>query len=230
MNILTRLLGYEKQRERLLKKAPEGPLKDYLSHPFPAMDCPIAQVPLLALDFETTGLNPKVDHILSAGYLTVDQDEIILGSSHHAIIDTDCALREENVIIHQITDDHKAQGQSLEQTISDLLAALSGKIMLVHFAHIERSFLNHACERLYGMAPIYPIIDTFMLAQRRMDMKSAGYDPSELRLSNLRETANLPRYSAHNALTDALATAELLFAEVSMMNHKTSPPLKNLIL
>jgi DNA polymerase-3 subunit epsilon len=69
-----------------------------------------------------------------------------------------------------------------------------------------------------------------MLAKRRMDMKSAGYDPSELRLSNLRESAKLPRYCAHNALTDALATAELLFAEVALMNHKTSPPLKNLIL
>lgn len=230
MNFMTRLLGYEKQRQRLLKKAPEGPLKDYLSVPLPAMDSPISQVPILALDFETTGLNPKVDHILSAGYLTVEQDEIILGSAHHAIIDTDGALKEENVIIHQITDDKKALGQSLEQTVSDLLGALSGKIMLVHFAHIEKSFLNDACMRLYGMAPIYPIIDTFMLAKRRMDMKSAGYDPSELRLSNLRQSAKLPRYSAHNALTDAIATAELLLAEVAMMNLKSSPPLKNLIL
>ena len=230
MNILTRLLGYEKQRQRLLKKAPEGPLRDYLSVPFPSMDCPISQTPLLALDFETTGLNPKVDHILSAGYLNVENNEIVLGSSNHFVVDTEGALKEENVIIHQITDDKKAQGQSLEETVSDLLKALTGKVMLVHFAQIEQSFLNDACKQLYGMAPVYPIIDTFMLAKRRMDMKSAGYDPSELRLSNLRESVKLPRYCAHNALTDALATAELLLAEVAMMNQKTSPPLKNLIL
>ncbi|PID46178.1 MAG: DNA polymerase III subunit epsilon [Proteobacteria bacterium] len=230
MNILTKLLGYEKQRQRLLKKAPEGPLRDYLAEPLPDKNCPISQTPLLALDFETTGLNPKVDHILSAGYLDVEDNEIVLGTSHHAIVDTDGALKEENVVIHQITDDHKAQGQSLEETVSDLLKALRGKVMLVHFAHIERSFLNDACLKLYGMAPVYPIIDTFMLAKRRMDMKSAGYDPSELRLSNLRKTANLPHYNAHNALTDALATAELLFVEVAMMSHKQSPPLKNLLL
>ena len=231
MNILTRLLGYEKQRKRLLKKAPEGPLRDYFSVPLPSMDCPISEAPLLALDFETTGLNPKVDQILSAGYLNIEHNEIVLNTSHHAIVNTDGELKEESVIIHQITDDHKkSQGQSLEQTVSDLLDALAGKVMLVHFAHIERSFLNDACHKLYGMAPIYPIIDTFALAKRRLDMKSAGYDPSALRLSNLRDTATLPRYSAHNALTDALATAELLFAEVAMMDHKTSPPLKNLIL
>lgn len=230
MNILTRLLGYERQRKHLLKKAPEGPLRDYLSVPIPALDSPISEAPLLALDFETTGLNPKVDHILSAGYVGVEHYEIVLGTSHHAIVDTECELKEENVIIHQITDDHKAQGQSLEDTVSDLLQALAGKVMLVHFAHIERSFLNDACMKLYGMAPVYPIIDTFILAKRRLDMKSAGYDPSALRLSNLRESAELPRYSAHNALTDALATAELLFAEIAMMNHKDAPPLKNLIL
>lgn len=230
MSILTKLLGYERQRKRLLSKAPEGPLREFLSEPIPDMNCPYTQVPLLALDFETTGLNPKVDHILSAGYLDVDHSEIVLGSSHHTIIDTEGALKEENVIIHQITDDHKASGQDLEQTVSDLLQALAGKVMLVHFAQIERSFLNDACIKLYGMAPVYPIIDTFILAKRRLDMSSSGYHSSALRLSNLRESAELPRYSAHNALTDALATAELFFAEVAMMDYKKPPPLKNLII
>lgn len=230
MNILTRLLGYDKQRQKLQKKAPEGPLKDYLSVPFPALNCPISQAPLLALDFETTGLNPKADQILSAGYLCVERNEIILNTAHHTIIDTEGDLKEENVIIHQITDDRKNNGESLEKAMSDLLGALTGKIMLVHFSHIERSFLNDACMKLYGMEPIYPIIDTFILAKRRLDMKSAAYDPSELRLSNLRKRAKLPQYYAHNALTDALATAELLFAEVAMMNSKNPPLLKNLIL
>jgi DNA polymerase-3 subunit epsilon len=80
------------------------------------------------------------------------------------------------------------------------------------------------------MAPVYPIIDTFALAKQRLEMKSAGFDPSELRLSALRNSASLPRYSAHNALTDAIATAELFFAEVAMMNSKQSPTLKSLLL
>lgn len=230
MNILNRLIGYERNRLRLLKKAPAGPLRDYLSVPFPDLKAPISQTPLLALDFETTGLVPNKDQILSAGYLNIDNDEIILKSAHHTIIETKGALSEENVVIHQITDDRKDRGESLEQAVSDLLQALSGRVMVVHFARIERNFLNHACIELYGMAPVYPIIDTFVLARRRLEMKSAGFDPSELRLSSLRSSALLPRYSAHNALTDAIATAELLFAEIAMMNAKQSPSLKSLLL
>lgn len=230
MNILNRLLGYERTRLRLLKKAPAGPLRDYLSVPFPDMRAPIAETPMLSLDFETTGLIPSKDQILSAGYLNIDRNEIILKSAHHTIIETHGALSEQNVVIHQITDDRKDLGESLEQAVSDLLQALTGRVMLVHFARIERNFLNHACIKLYGMAPVYPIIDTFALAKQRLEMKSAGFDPSELRLSALRNSASLPRYSAHNALTDAIATAELFFAEVAMMNSKQSPTLKSLLL
>jgi len=35
---------------------------------------------------------------------------------------------------------------------------------------------------------------------------------TDLRLFNLREAQQLPRYRAHNALSDALATAELFLA------------------
>ena len=69
-----------------------------------------------------------------------------------------------------------------------------------------------------------------MLAKRRLDMGSAAYDPSELRLSTLRDNYKLPQYCAHNALIDAMATAELLFAEVASMNNKNSPPLKSVLL
>jgi DNA polymerase-3 subunit epsilon len=39
-----------------------------------------------------------------------------------------------------------------------------------------------------------------------------------LRLGTLRSLYNLPRYTAHNALIDACATAELMLAIASKMN------------
>jgi len=46
----------------------------------------------------------------------------------------------------------------------------------------------------------------------------------DLQLSKLRSTYNLPRYTAHNAMTDAFATAELLLAIAARMAGNT--PLK----
>jgi len=224
------LWGYEAKRKRLLKKAPKGALRDFLSVPFPALETPIQQLPILAVDFETTGLDAKVNKLLSVGFVSMEGEQIKLNSCYHQIIKTTAQLEESNVIIHQITDAQKEQGQPLALVVEQLLAALAGKVMLVHFARIERQFLTQACLKLYGMAPEFPIIDTLVVAKRQLDKRDVAYDPSELRLSNLRDKYNLPAHHGHNALNDAIATAELLLAQINNKPKADKIRLKDLIL
>ena len=78
------------------------------------------------------------------------------------------------------------------------------------------------------MAPVFPIIDTLVVAKKRLDKRGLPYEPAELRLSNLRDWHKLPHHYAHNALNDALATAELLLAEVALQKPDKPPTLKSL--
>jgi len=224
-----KLFGYEAKRKRLLKKAPEGPIKDFLSVPFPDPKTPIDETPILAVDFETTGLNADKDQILSVGFITIEYNEILVGSSYHKVVRTTGNLDEENVVIHQITDDVKSQGVELHVVIENLLQALAGKVMLVHFGQIEKNFLQAACKKLYGMAPEFPILDTLIIAKRRLDRYGGNFSPAALRLFNLRDHHKLPQYKAHNALSDALATAELFFAEIEEKCLTKSPTLNTLL-
>jgi len=224
-----KLFGYEAKRKRLLKKAPEGPIRDFLSVPFPDPQTPIDETPILAVDFETTGLKPNKDQILSVGFISIENNEILLSSSYHQVIRTSGNLNEENVVIHHITDDVKSQGEELSVVVEKLLQALAGKVMLVHFGKIEKYFLQAACLKLYGMAPIFPILDTLVIAKRRLDRYGGNFSPAALRLFNLRDHHQLPQYKAHNALSDALATAELLFAEIEEKCLTKSPTLKTLL-
>jgi len=221
------LFGYQAHRRRLLARAPEGPLKAFLSVPFPDKNTPVGEVPMLALDFETTGLDAKKDQLLSAGWLAIERGEICLKSRYHQIIKTRGELAEENVVIHQITDSAKEQGAELAQVVEALLSALAGKVMLVHFARIELTFLRQACIELYGMAPVFPVIDTLAVAKRRLDKRNLPYDAASLRLGNLRQSHQLPGHFAHNALNDAIATAELLLAEIACAHHGEQLPLKH---
>ena len=228
--LIRHLKGREAKRKRLLKKAPEGPLKEFLSVPLPSLDTPINQVPILALDFETTGLDAKADKLLSAGFVTLQNEQIKLGTCYHQIIKTKEQLEESNVIIHHITDEQKDQGEKLRTVIEALLHALAGKVMLVHFARIERQFLTQACLELYGMAPDFAIIDTLVIAKRQLDKRDVAYDPSELRLPNLRRKYALPDHHGHNALNDAIATAELLLAQINNKPKTDKIQLRDLIL
>ncbi|MEW6989765.1 exonuclease domain-containing protein [Colwelliaceae bacterium 6441] len=215
------LLGYEIARKRDLLLAPKGPLKDFLSVPFPSVNSLFRDTNILAVDFETTGLDAVQDKLLSVGFVELSQQQIQLGTCYHQIINTHQKLKADNVAIHQITDQQQQQGQPLEVVVEHLLKALAGKVMLVHFARIEREFLQQACLELYGLAPSFPIIDTLVIAKRRLDKKDVAYDPSELRLGALRKANKLPNYYAHNALNDAIATAELLLAQTSKYSEKT---------
>lgn len=229
MSLYNVLFSLEAQRKRLLTKAPEGPLKQYLSVPIINLEQPIMSSDILAVDFETTGLNAKKDSILSIGYVELADSTVRLDSCYHQIVAAHCELKNDNVVIHTITDQEKASGRPLASVIEDLLLALAGKVMLVHYAHIEKSFLEQACIKLYGMAPVFPVIDTLALAKKRHDRCSQTYAPSTLHLSNLRAEYGLPHYPAHNALNDAIATAELFMAKVQHSELKGETQVKSLM-
>lgn len=210
---LNSLFGYEARRKRMLKKVAKGALYDFLSVPFPSEDTCLSDLPILSVDFETTGLNAINDKLLSVGFVSIEKRKIKLGTSYHQIINTKDRLEADNVVIHQITDQQKAEGQSLHVVVEALLAALAGKVMLVHFARIEKQFLKQACIELYGVSPPFPMIDTLAIAKRKLDQRDIAYDPQDLRLTALRRKHGLPEHFAHNALNDAIATAELLLAQ-----------------
>jgi DNA polymerase-3 subunit epsilon len=105
----------------------------------------------------------------------------------------------------------------------ELLAAMAGKVVVVHYRRIERGFLDQAMRHLVGEGLHFPLIDTMQLEARLHRGKQQpgwlarlmGKKPVSIRLADSRLRYGLPLYQAHHALTDALATAELLQAQIA---------------
>lgn len=212
MNLWQRLLGPDHARRRALAKAAPGPLHDLLSTPWPDKASLCADVPMTALDLEATGLSPGRDHMVSVGLVELRGMSIHLDTALHRLIRTKRPMPEDSAIIHQVTDDQAATGQPLAEVMPQVLERLTGRVLVAHHAWVEQSFLSAACERLYGAPLVIPTIDTQALAQRLMRNRNQFLRSTSLRLFNLRSYYGLPRYKAHNALSDALATAELFLA------------------
>lgn len=227
--LIKRFLPLDKQRQYCLKKAPDGALKHYLSVPLPDKSTPIKDLDILSLDFETTGLNAIFDQLLSIGFVNIHQGRIELADCYHQVIKTKGKLKKSNVAVHQITDFEKDRGAELKAGVDKLLYAMAGKVVLVHFAQIERSFLQQACFEIYGIKPPLLMIDTLAIAKKRFDMSDVPYHPSKLRLVNLRQEYQLPGFYAHNALNDAIATGELLLAELHHHHNGLDTKLSELL-
>ncbi|MES9825927.1 MAG: exonuclease domain-containing protein [Candidatus Thiodiazotropha endolucinida] len=204
-------------RKKALAKAEPGILYDYLSTPLTSKSTQCQQLSIVSLDLETTGLDPNKDKILSFGLVEMKHMTIKLETARHQLITIDEEIPEESAVIHQITDDQAATGVSIQDALQELLHHMAGKVMLVHYSAIEQRFISAACEKLFGAPFVIPIIDTLVLAQRIFEHRNHTIQPGDLRLFNLRPRYNLPNYKAHNALSDAVATAELFLAMASEM-------------
>lgn len=214
---------------QVTSELPDGPAKRYVVDPQPGMKTPVEDIRLLATDLETTGLDPNRDQMLSIGFVPVNGLEIDLSGAGHFLVRPDGDVGD-SATVHGITDDALAAALSPAEALDAFFTAAHGRVLLAHYAAIEVRFLGNACQRLLGFRPRFPVVDTMAL---QFKLLSQGFDdeppPGSLRLNAARSQYGLPRYAAHNALTDALACAELYLAQVAELQPLGVRTLKPLL-
>ena len=116
----------------------------------------------------------------------------------------------QSATVHGLKDCDVAEGAELSQALDEFLSALAGRVLVAHHAPLDLGFLDRACIDIYGVPLIARCVDTLELEKRRRAHRNQEHKAGQLRLGALREHYGLPRLRAHNALADAIATAELL--------------------
>jgi DNA polymerase-3 subunit epsilon len=209
-------------------QAPPGPMSAYLEADLPSPRADPRTTDYLAVDLETTGLHADTDAIVSIGYLPISDGRIHCQDARHDLVQVDGSVAD-SATIHHIRDMDLQDARPESEALACLLHALQGRVLLVHHAPMDLQFLRAACRRHYGVPLIARVVDTLALAQRERSRGHAQARDGELRLHALRSAYRLPRYPAHNALSDALATAELFLAMLPDWQGSDSLPLRTLL-
>ncbi|MEX0623733.1 3'-5' exonuclease [Saccharospirillum sp.] len=185
-----------------------------------ASDCPLNEVPFVALDVETTGLNPERHAILSVGLVPFTLKRITLAGSHHWVVKPRLPLLQQSIQFHGITHTDIKDAPDMAEILPDLLDCLAGRVVVVHHRAIERSFMDVVVKARWNEGLQFPIVDTMAIEASLHRDKSPSLwarltnrRPVSIRLADSRIRYGLPHYPPHNALTDALATAELFQAQ-----------------
>jgi len=201
-----------RERERRLAKGDlPAHLATLLGHALPNPQTPLDELKILSLDIETTGLDPAQDHILSVGSVSIRQGRIDLQEANHDFVHGPHVVKAATAVINQIVPEMLEGGKELDQVMKELLHRMEGQILLAHGATVEQRFIDHYLLQRYGLASIpLPWLDTLALERSRHQHK--GADGSDFRLASVRKRQGLPPYHSHDALTDAVATAELLLS------------------
>jgi DNA polymerase-3 subunit epsilon len=216
----------------LAMQARDPRLRKFYAAGAPAPQTPVQHTPLMALDVETTGLDPATDGIVSLGLVPMQLDRILNSRARHWIVRPRERLAEESVTIHGITDSQVRHAPDLDEILGEVLDAIAGHVLVVHCREIERRFLDAALQVRIGEGLQFPVIDTMALEARmhRVDDRSLldqllrrERPRVSIRLADSRARYGLPRYRPHHAMTDALASAELLQAQIAHHYAPTTP-------
>jgi DNA polymerase-3 subunit epsilon len=171
----------------------------------------IENTPMIAVDLELTGLDKDIDHIIAIGWTQIDRGRIQLASNRHLLINAEKSVGS-SAAIHELLDSEIAEGGTLEDGIEALFHAATGRLWVFHHAGLDVSFLKRACASWARILPAFIVLDTMRIEYRQRKRRDIPVKHGDLQLASIRSTYGLPRYTAHNALNDALATAELILA------------------
>lgn len=173
------------------------------------------------IDVETTGLDPHTDRILQVAAVVVDE-------SGHVVESFDTVVRPESPSeyehgaehVHGISRDDVQNGMPLRVAIERLKQISNNAVFTAHNARFDLGFLSAEASRVGTEWTVDTVIDTLHLS-RALD-SSREYSH---RLTDLCERYGIQRDRAHNALSDARATAELLpklLRETQILNARVS--------
>jgi len=170
--------------------------------------------PFLVVDLETSSLSANKGEILSIGWVPIHQGRIRLQQAKHVFIQNAQSVGD-SAIIHQIRDCQLEDGASLANALDAFLLAAQGHVLVFHHKTLDLQFLNQACLKTCRAKLYLPTVDTLALEKKHLDFIGQPIQKGDLTLSQSRTRYGLPHFPAHNALTDAIATAELLLAIIA---------------
>ena len=177
---------------------------------------------LIAVDVETTGLDPRGGELISFAAVPVEAARIACGKAVSGLVRPRVAPAAASVEIHGLRSADLELAAAAPEPLAPLAAALRGRIPIAHAAWVGRAFL---APRLRELGASWPrrTIDTAIL-WRLLCLERGLEDPGWCGLGAVAAALGLPAHRPHEAEGDALTTAQLFLALATHLDghgHRT---------
>jgi DNA polymerase-3 subunit epsilon len=189
---------------------------------------PWREAPYAALDFETTGLDYDRDTIVSFGVVPVIAGRAVIGEAVHQLVDPAIPPSPASQRVHELRPQDLAGAPTLDAAREILGRAIDGRYLLVWFAEVEINFLSSI---FGGRARRWAArcVDVRNLA---IEAEAAGREARDRPGFSLTSTARrygVPVAEPHQALDDALVTAQLFLVLSGKLQAGREPTVRQVI-
>ncbi|MBS1220278.1 MAG: Exonuclease [Proteobacteria bacterium] len=203
MNWLRRWLG----RGPRLHPEQSLALAAYRAQPVATAGTPLATLRFVVADVETTGLSPYVDRLISIGAVEVSAGKVRLGSGFEVVFRQPQASANANILIHGIDGTTQMAGLEPAAAMLQFLDYAEQAPLVGFHADFDRVMIDRASSEVLGYTLSNTWLDLAYLAPALLHQRGTALPQS---LDEWTQLLGIENHARHNALADAVATAQLL--------------------
>lgn len=167
------------------------------------LETPMTTLPALAIDTETTGLNPRQDRVISVGGVRLDGARLFRSSTLNLLVNPGRTIPNRTIAVHGISNSMVAGAPPFSAVADEVEAATAGLVMVGHHVAFDVEMLRgemRQCGR--DWLPAHSLDVMLLYAGLFPERKS-------LLLDDIAGALEVPVIGRHSALGDALTTAEI---------------------
>lgn len=166
----------------------------------------------VALDCETTGLDPRRDEIVSIGAVRIVGERILTSQRLELLLRPHKGVSADSVRIHRLRERDLAGGLSSDAAMRQLMHFIGCRPLVGYYLEFDVAMLNRALWPMLGMGLPQPRIEVSALYhdykfRQLPPWQQQGGASIDLRFDTLMRDLGLPRREAHDALNDAVMAA-----------------------
>ncbi|MEW5904910.1 MAG: 3'-5' exonuclease [Pseudomonadota bacterium] len=174
--------------------------------PVPECKLPFAQARYVVVDVETTGLNLMTDTLISIGAVAVVGGRVVLGDSFSVVLQQQQSSDKSNILVHGISGSAQREGVPPADALLDFLEYLGDAPLVAFHVAFDETMIRRALRQYLGLSFKHPWLDLAYV----MPALNRNLVHSHRVLDDWIRRYDIQISERHNALADALATAQLL--------------------
>lgn len=177
----------------------------------------------VSLDLETTGLDPRQDHILSLAAVPVRDGRVWLSERFERRIRADRDFGIESIRHHRITPAEAAEGVAVTAAVREFLHWLGARTLLGYHLAFDLAMLSPHVRGLAGFGLQNPRVDlaeAFAARARRAQPNA----PPNLDFQHIARSLGVPVLGRHSALGDAVTVGLCWLALQASRDPVPEPP------
>jgi DNA polymerase-3 subunit epsilon len=185
--------------------------------PRASSDAPFSAARFVVIDVETSGLNLMEDRLISIGAVAVVNGQVALGDSFYAVLQQPTVSHKKNILLHGIGGAEQTEGVPASDALLAFLDYLRKDPLIAFHVTFDQTMIQRALRQYLGISFNHPWLD-MAYVMPALNPILAGQHRS---LDDWTSCFNIRNDARHNALADALVTAQLFqvaFAQARKKN------------